>query len=384
MALDWGRAELNKKVGEREDLVFVTQPSMPPLDEFLPFVERIWSSKILTNGGLLEQELEEALSEFLGVDHISLFSNGTAALAAALRTLEIGGEVITTPFSFAATGHVLLWAGLTPVFADISEESFTLDPTCVRQAITPNTKALLPVHCFGLPCHVDHLAEIARQNDLKVIYDAAAAFGVADAGGSILRHGELSIVSFHATKVFTTFEGGAVIAPDAETKRWLDQLKNHGFDREGNNTVAGFNGKMSEIHAAFGLTQLRHFHEMIQRRKKIAQSYQAALADVRGITLPAFPDNVTANYAYYPILVEDDYRTDRNGLVDDLASIGCHPRRYFDPLISELAMYRALPSATPQNLPIATSVARRVLCLPIYPSLADRDIDRIVATIRGA
>lgn len=360
---------------------FVTRPDMPPLEEFLPYLDRIWSSSILTNNGPIHAELEAALCARLGVDHLSLFSSGTLALAAAVKALGTEGEVITTPYSFIATSHVLKWTGLTPVFVDIDEDTFCLDAERIKAAITPRTRLILPVHCYGFACDVDGIADVAARRGLKVVYDAAAAFDVSDRRGSILLHGDLSVLSFHATKVFSTFEGGAVVARDAETKKALDRLKNFGFDSTGNVIDFGINAKMSEIHAAFGLTQLNHVDRQIARRKAIATAYVEALNGIEGLRLPEFAEGWAANHAYFPIRVAEPYPLTRDELFDTLADNGIHCRKYFSPLISELPMYRDVPSADPGNLPVASRIARQVICLPIYPALADDDIARIVQII---
>ena len=257
-----------------EKPIFVTQPYLPPLEEFMPYLQQIWDSRILTNGGPLHQQLEQALCDYLGVKHIALFNNGTIALVTALQALGLSGEVITTPYSFVATAHALLWNGLTPVFVDIEPRTLNLDPAKIEAAITPKTTAILPVHCYGNPCDVDAIQAIADRHGLKVIYDAAHAFGVEDAGGSILRHGDLSVLSFHATKVFNTFEGGAIVCPDVATKRRIDELKNFGIMDEVTVTAAGLNGKMSEINAAAGLLQLKYIDQMLRHRAEVYRIYR--------------------------------------------------------------------------------------------------------------
>ena len=349
--------------------IYVTQPFLPPLEEFIPYLEEIWNSKILTNNGPFHQQLEQALCEYLGVNHISLFTNCTIAMVTALQALRITGEVITTPYSFVATSHSLLWNGIKPVFVDINLDIFNLDPAKIEAAITPQTTAIMPVHVYGHPCDVDAIQKIADKYNLKVIYDAAHAFGVRDEGGSILRYGDLSVLSFHATKVFNTFEGGAIVCPDAKTKLRIDQLKNFGFVDEVTVVAPGINGKMSELNAAIGLVQLKHVDQAIEKRKEIDANYRELLKDVKGIRYPQDTGEIVANYAYFPILVECDYPLSRDALYQKLKDNGIHPRRYFYPLISDFPMYRGLLSARRENLPVATDVANRVLCLPIYPSL---------------
>jgi dTDP-4-amino-4,6-dideoxygalactose transaminase len=363
--------------------IFVTQPSLPPLEEFVSYLEKIWDNKILTNGGPYHQQLELALCEHLGVKHLSLFSNGTLALVTALQALRITGEVITTPYSFVATAHSLLWNGIKPVFVDVNPYTLNLDPSKVEVAITPHTTAIMPVHCYGHPCDVDAIQKIADNYNLRVIYDAAHAFGVQDTGGSILRHGDLSVLSFHATKVFNTFEGGAIICPDEKTKRRIDHLKNFGFVDETTVIAPGINGKMSEINAAFGMLQLRHLDEAISRRKAIDVHYREALANVPGIHCLNDSGEVVPNYSYFPVLVGPEFRMSRDELYQLLKDNGIFSRRYFYPLISEFPMYRGMPSAHRENVPAATQAAQQVLCLPIYPALSEADQARVIDVIKG-
>jgi dTDP-4-amino-4,6-dideoxygalactose transaminase len=363
--------------------IYVTQPLLPPLEEFIPYLQKIWDSKILTNNGPFHQQLEEALCDYLGVDHIALFTNGTIALVTALQALRITGEVITTPYSFVATSHSLLWNGIKPVFVDIDKNALNLDPNKIEAAITPQTTAIMPVHCYGHPCDVARIQEIADTYGLKLIYDAAHAFGVLDAQGSILRHGDLSVLSFHATKVFNTFEGGAIVCPDAKTKQRIDHLKNFGFVDEVTVVAPGINGKMSEFNAALGLLQLKGFDEAVRRRGAIDAHYRKELSGVEGIRCLPEADSGAPNYAYFPILVRPQYPLSRDRLFEKLRDKGIHARRYFYPLISDFPMYRGLPSAHRNNLPVAASAAEQVLCLPIYPALNVEDQERIVAIVRG-
>lgn len=349
--------------------IYVTQPFLPPLEEFFPYLEKIWENKVLTNGGPFHQQLEQALCEYLGVEHIALFTNGTIALVTALQALRITGEVITTPYSFVATSHSLLWNGVKPVFVDIDQSTLNLDPAKIEAAITPQTTAIMPVHCYGHPCDVEAIQKIADNYNLKVIYDAAHAFGVQDEGGCVLRHGDLSVLSFHATKVFNTFEGGAIVCPDAKTKVRIDQLKNFGHVGEVTVVAPGINGKMSEFNAALGLLQLKHIDQAIARRKEIDTVYRERLKEVKGIRCLNDAGEKVANFAYFPILVDGDYPISRDDLYDKLKASGIHPRRYFYPLIADFPMYRGLPSARRENLPVATAAAQQVLCLPIYPGL---------------
>ena len=371
--------KMNKKQNKP---IYVTQPFLPPLEAFYPYLEQIWESKCLTNNGPFHKELENKLADYLGVEHLALFANGTLALVTALQALRISGEVITTPFSFVATAHSLLWNGIKPVFVDIHPETFNLDPEKIEAAITPHTTAIMPVHVYGKPCDVENIQHIAETYGLKIIYDAAHAFGVRYKGGSVLKHGDLSTMSFHATKVFNTFEGGAIVCPDDKTKRRVDDLKNFGFHGEVTVVAPGINAKMNEIQAAFGLLQLKHVDQAITRRQAIDALYRQELVNIKGITFPTLPADTQYNYAYFPILVEKDYPLTRDGLYDKLREQGIFPRRYFYPLISEFPMYRGLPSATRQNLPVAHKVAESVLCLPIYPALKPEEQQIVIKIIK--
>ncbi|UXY14483.1 dTDP-4-amino-4,6-dideoxy-D-glucose aminotransferase VioA [Chitiniphilus purpureus] len=363
--------------------IYVTQPYLPPLEEFVPYLEQIWEGKVLTNGGPFHQQLEAALCAYLGVKHISLFSNGTIALVTALQALRITGEVITTPYSFVATAHSLLWNGIKPVFVDIDPVTLNLDPAKIEAAITPQTTAIMPVHCYGNPCDIDAIQRIADNYNLKVIYDAAHAFGVELVSGSVLNHGDLSVLSFHATKVFNTFEGGAIICPDDKIKLRIDRLKNFGFVDEVTVVAPGINGKMSEINAAFGLLQLQHIDQALERRKAIDTRYRQALQHVPGIRCLQRAGQERANYSYFPILVGSEYPLSRDGLYQKLKDAGIYSRRYFYPLITEFPMYRGLPSADRDNLPVASAVAQQVLCLPIYPGLDEENLTRIIDLLAG-
>jgi dTDP-4-amino-4,6-dideoxygalactose transaminase len=362
--------------------IFVTQPYLPPLAEFMPYLEEIWDSKTLTNGGPMHQRLERELCEHLGVRHISLFANGTLALLTALQALRITGEVITTPFSFVAGAHSLLWNGIKPVFVDIDPLTLNLDPRRIEAAITPQTTAIMPVHCYGNPCDTEAIQRIADNYNLKVIYDGAHAFGVRQGGRSILNAGDLSMLSFHATKVFNTFEGGAIVAPDAKTKQRIDHLKNFGFVDEVTVVAPGINGKMSEVNAAFGLLQLRHVERALRRRREIDALYRRLLREVPGLTcvLPTGQD--LPNCAYFPVLVDERHPISRDALYGRMRDDGIFARRYFYPLISSFPMYRGLPSAAPDNLPVATRLASQVICLPIFPAMSDDDVHRVVAAIQ--
>lgn len=367
----------------KNNKIYVTRPYLPPLEEFVPYLENIWANKLLTNNGPFHQEFEGELCRYLGIDHLSLFSNGTIALITALQALRITGEVITTPYSFVATTHSLLWNGIKPVFVDIDRDTLNLDPAKIEAAITKQTTAIMPVHCYGHPCDVDAMQKIADNYNLKLIYDAAHAFGVHDQGGSVLRHGDLSVLSFHATKVFTTFEGGAIVCHDAKTKLQIDRLKNFGFIDEVTVVAPGINGKMSEFNAALGLLQLKHLDEAMTLRKEIDATYRELLEDVKGIRCLEDAGEKVPNCSYFPILVGPGYPMDREALYQRLRDHDIYARRYFYPLISEFSMYRELPSAQRANLPVATEVASQVLCLPIYPGLERSQIDLVVRLIKG-
>jgi dTDP-4-amino-4,6-dideoxy-D-glucose transaminase len=362
--------------------IYVTQPSLPPLHELQPYLEEIWESKTLTNGGPFHQKLERALCEYLGVEYISLFTNGTLALLTALCALDITGDVVTTPYSFIATSHSLIWNRIQPVFSDIDPESFNLDPSRIEAAITENTHAILPVHCYGYPCDTAAIGKIAAERGLKVIYDAAHAFGVRHKGQSILRAGDLSVLSFHATKVFNTFEGGAIVCDSAEMKEHIDNLKNFGITDEVSISGLGINGKMSELNAAVGLLQLRYVDGEIASRKEIDRQYRSLLSHIPGISCVKCHDKeITPNYSYFPILVESTYPISRDQLYEKLRSKNIFARRYFYPLISEFHMYRDFVSSSQNKLPVANDTASRILCLPMFSNLGEVDIHRIVSLI---
>lgn len=366
------------------DPLYVTQPALPPLADFIPYLEQIWDARILTNGGPFHERFEAALGEYLGVGHLSLFANGTLALITALQALRITGEVITTPYSFVATAHALLWNGIKPVFVDIDPVTLNLDPARIEAAITPQTTAILPVHVYGHPCDLEAIQRIADTYNLRVIYDAAHAFGVATQDGSLVDHGDLSVLSFHATKVFNTFEGGAIVCPDAKTKLRIDRLKNFGFVDEVTVVAPGINGKMSEFNAALGVLQLEHIAAALARRAEIDRTYREALQDVRGLRCHPATDPSGSNHAYFPIMVEPEYPLSRDALYARLKRHGIHGRRYFYPLISDFPMYRGLPSANRDKLPNAARAAAQVLCLPIYPTLRAEDQQRIIDLLRSA
>lgn len=364
--------------------IYVTRPYLPPLEEFIPYLEAIWESGVVTNNGPFHKQLEAELSEHLGVEHVSLFANGTLALVTALQALRVNGEVITTPFSFPATSHSLLWNNITPIFADIDPMTCNLDVDKIEEAITPQTTAILPVHCYGTPCDVEGLQDLADTYGLMLIYDAAHAFDVRYRGESLLKHGDLSVLSFHATKVFNTFEGGAIISPDERTKQRIDYLKNFGFANETTVTAPGINGKMSEVNAAFGLLQLQYIDDVIGQRRRSCDLYRAGLASVEGITLLREQNDTVPNAAYFPIFVEPEFALTRDELYFALRERGIHGRRYFYPLISTMPMYRSLPSAAPENLPNAVRTAEKVICLPLFAEMQKEDVQEVIRCIAEA
>jgi len=363
--------------------VYVTQPALPPLEEFTELLKQIWDNKMLTNNGPFHQQFEQAIADYLGVKHISLFTNGTLALMTALQALRITGEVITTPYSFVATTHSLWWNNIKPVFADIEPSYFNLDPDKVEAAITPQTTAIMPVHVYGNPCNVERFQQIADTYGLKLIYDAAHAFGVKINGDSILNYGDLSILSFHATKVFNTIEGGAIISPDEKTKKRIDFLKNFGFADETTVIAPGINAKMNEVQSAYGLLQLKYVDSCIDKRKKITAIYREQLKGVNGISFLEDIEGVDHSYSYFPIFVDKEkFGTTRDELYQKLKDHNIFGRRYFYPLISQFPTYRGLPSSKPDNLQNATKVAEQVICLPIYPEMERQQQDGIIELIK--
>ena len=361
--------------------IYVTQPHLPPLQELQPYLEEIWANKTLTNGGPFHQRLESALCDYLGVEYLALCANATIGLVIAMQALEISDEVITTPYSFVATANSLVWNGLQPVFVDIDPQTLNIDPEKIKAAITPRTKAILAVHCYGNPCAVEAIQTIADEYNLKVIYDSAHAFGVKHKGKSVLRHGNLAVVSFHATKVFNTFEGGAIICPDLATKQHIDHLKNFGFINETTVVAAGINGKMSEFNAALGLLQLKHVDQALAKREAVDMTYRRLLADVPGISCLQKPTDAAVNHAYFPILVDSRYPLSRDELHQKFKNHNIFTRRYFYPLITSFPMYKDMPSADLAGLPCAAEAAQKVLCLPIYPDLSQEDQNRIIQLI---
>lgn len=364
--------------------ITVTQPCLPPLEEFMPYLQQIWDNKWLTNNGPLHQQLEKELAEYLGVKYISVFSNGTLALITALQALNITGEVITTPFSFVATTHSLWWNKIKPVFVDIEPEYFNLDPAKIEAAITERTTAIMPVHVYGNPCNVDEIQRIAYKHNLKVIYDAAHAFGVKVNNNSVLNYGDLSVLSFHATKVYSTIEGGAIICHTEEMKHHIDNLKNFGFRGETVVEEPGINAKLNEVQAAYGLLQLKYIDGFIVRRKEITNLYRSLLRNTQGIRFVDDMEGVTHGYSYFPILIDNEkFGKSRDEVYELLKNNNVFARRYFYPLISTFEPYNKLESSLPNNLVVATQTAKEVLCLPIYVDLEKDTIMNICNFIIG-
>lgn len=367
-----------------EKKITVTSPLLPPLDEFIPYMKDIWDRKWLTNNGYYHQKLEKALAEYLGVKYISLFTNGTLPLITALQALRISGEVITTPYSFVATTHSMWWNGIKPVFVDIDPKTGNLDPEKIEAAITPRTTAIMPVHVYGNPCDTVAIQKIADKYGLKVIYDAAHAFGVKVSGESVLNAGDISTLSFHATKTYNTIEGGALICNDKKTKERIDFLKNFGFADEVTVVAPGINGKMDEFRSAYGLLQLKYVDEAIEKRKKISQIYRQELKDVCGISFFEEKDNVKYNYSYFPIFVDTvGYGIKRDELYFKLRDKNIIGRRYFYPLISEFSTYRSLASSSKDNLPNAHRLADSVICLPMHHEIDETDAVKIIEIIKN-
>lgn len=368
---------------EEKKVITVTSPLLPDLDEFNEMLKDIWNRKWITNNGHYHQELEKALCEYLKVPYISLFTNGTLPLITALQALRITGEVITTPYSFVATTHSLWWNGIKPVFVDIDPATGNIDPDKIEAAITPKTTAIMPVHVYGKPCDVKRIQEIADKYGLKVIYDAAHAFGVEVNGESILKAGDMSTLSFHATKVYNTIEGGALVMHDEQTKKRIDYLKNFGFAGETEVVAPGINSKMDEMRSAYGLLNLRQVDKAIEARHQVAVKYREALRDVPGITFFDDMPGVKHNYSYFPIFVNtDQYGMTRDELYFKMKEHGVLGRRYFYPLISTFSTYRGLESATRENLPNAYKMADEVICLPMHHALSEEDIERIINEVR--
>jgi dTDP-4-amino-4,6-dideoxygalactose transaminase len=362
--------------------ITVTSPLMPPLEELQPYLEEIWKSRRITSEGVYHALLEKAIRDYLKVLYVSLFTNGTTALICALRVMDLTGEVITTPYSFVATTHALWLNGLKPVFADISSGGFNIDPGKIEQAVTSHTKALLPVHVYGTPCNIHAIKNIADACKLNVIYDAAHTFGVEFENRSLLNAGDLSVLSFNATKVYNTIEGGAIISHDRETKKRIDRIRSFGFVTDSEVAYPGTNGKLDEIRSAYGLAGLKYVKEAIASRRRIAEYYTRALQQVTGIRLLKYSENEKPNYSYFPIIIHaHEYGMTRDALYEKMKKNHISCRRYFYPLISSFPPYQDLPSAHPDNLPRANYVANSVLCLPIHHELQEKDAERIVSHI---
>lgn len=364
-------------------IITVTSPLLPNLDEFQGSLKDIWEKKWITNNGSYHQKFEEALAEYLKVPYVSLFTNGTLPLITALQALRITGEVITTPYSFVATTHALWWNGIKPVFVDIDPNNGCIDSNKIEAAITPKTTAIMPVHVYGTPCNTNDIQDIADKYGLKVIYDAAHAFGVEVKGKSILNAGDLSTLSFHATKVFNTVEGGAIIMHDEKTKQRIDYLKNFGFASEVEVVAPGINSKIDEIRCAYGLLNLKQIDAAIEARHQVYIKYHNALKEVNGINIWDSSPGVKHNYSYFPIFVDaEKYGMTRDELYFKMRNDNIYGRRYFYPLISTFSTYRGLPSASKENLPIATKMADEVICLPMHHALSDDDIQRVIRCIK--
>ena len=365
-----------------KNTITVTSPLLPDRAEFEMMLKEIWDSKWITNNGQFHKQLEKALCEYLKVPYISLFTNGTLPLLTALQALRITGEVITTPYSFVATTHSIWWNGCKPVFVDIEESTCGIDPDKIEAAITPHTTAIMPVHCYGKPCDMERIQAIADKYGLRVIYDAAHAFGVEVNGKSVLEQGDVATLSFHATKVYNTLEGGALVMHDEQMKKRIDYLKNFGFAGETEVVAPGINSKMDEVRAAYGLLNLRQVDEAIEKRHQVAVKYRAALRNVKGVRFFDDMPGVRHNYSYFPIFIKaEEYGTSRDELYFKMKEQGVLGRRYFYPLISTFSTYRGLPSSAPDNLPVATRVANEVICLPMHHMLSDEDVNRILDLI---
>lgn len=363
-------------------LITVTAPLLPDLEEFNELLKQIWASKWITNNGDFHKQLEKELAAYLKVPYVSLFTNGTLPLLTALQALRITGEVITTPYSFVATTHSLWWNGIKPVFVDIDPATGNLDPDKIEAAITPKTTAIMPVHVYGKPCDTKRIQEIADKYGLKIIYDAAHAFGVEVNGESVLNAGDMSTLSFHATKVYNTLEGGALVMHDEQTKRRIDYLKNFGFAGETEVVAPGINSKVDEVRAAYGILNLRQVDAAIEARHQVAVRYREALREVKGISFFDDMPGVKHNYSYFPIFVDaEQYGMTRDELYTKMKAANVLGRRYFYPLISTFSTYRGLPSSAPANLPNAHRMADTVICLPMHHELSAEDIERTLATI---
>jgi len=362
----------------KQDPIYVTQPFLPPKEEFLPYLEKIWNSKQLTNGGNLHQELEKQLSDYLEVSHISLFSNATIALMTALKLYNLSGEIITTPFSFAATAQAIDWNNCKPVFVDVEEGTFNIDPSLIEEKITDSTSAILPVHVYGTPCNVEEISNIALNNNLKVIYDAAHSFGINYKGKSLLTFGDLSVLSFHATKVFNTFEGGAIISKDIDSKEQIDEMKNFSLTENGDIKNSGLNGKLSEIHAAMGLLQLKYIEFCLNQRKCVSDKYDKAFKDILGISITQDDVRWNRNYSYYPISIDKEvFNKSRDDVFENLKSNSVFSRKYFYPSLNNMTYFKTKSD----DLNLSSKFSTEILCLPIYPDLKPEEQERVIEII---
>ena len=371
----------NERLSEKP--IYVTRPFLPDMNEYTQYLERIWENKYLTNWGPLAQEFERELTKALDVPYLSIVSNGTLGLLIAIKVLGLHGEIITTPYSFVATAHSLIWNQLKPVFVDVDPLTGNINPDLIEQAITPATSAILPVHIYGVPCNHKKIDAIAKKHNLKVIYDAAHAFNVKYKGESVLHWGDISVLSFHATKVFSSIEGGAIISPTLEVKQRVDRLKNFGFVGEVSIEDIGINAKMNEFQAAFGLMQMKHIPQIQQKRKALYELYMSQMKDMDGISFFPVDDDVDYNYSYFPIRIhEETFGLSRDAVYEEFKKVNVHTRRYFYPLISSLEIYRDLNSAKKEVLPVANEIANQVLCLPFYPDLDHKTATDIVSFMK--
>ena len=366
---------------KKNNIITVTSPLLPNLDDFTSMLQQIWDSKWITNNGSFHKQLELALAAYLKVPYVSLFTNGTLPLITALQALRITGEVITTPYSFVATTHALWWNGIKPVFVDIDWKTGCMDPNKIEAAITPKTTAIMPVHVYGKPCETKAIQDIAYKYGLRIIYDAAHAFGVEVNGESILNAGDMSTLSFHATKVYNTIEGGAMVMHDEKTKKRIDYLKNFGFAGETEVIAPGINSKMDEMRSAYGLLNLKQTDAAIEARHQVAIRYREALRNIEGIEFWDDLPGVRHNYSYFPIFVHSSYGMTRDQLYFKMREQNVLGRRYFYPLISEFTTYRGLPSASKENLPVAHKMADSVICLPMHHALSEEDVERVINCI---
>ena len=366
-----------------QERINVTQPPLPELDELDPYLQAIWSSKQLTNSGQFHNQLEDYLAKFLDVPFVSLFNNGTLALATAIQALDLRGEIITTPYTFAATPNSIWWNKLTPVFVDIEPNYCNIDFSKIEDSINEHTSAIMPVHVYGNPCSVNKIKKVAEKYDLRVIYDAAHAFGVKYKGNSLLNFGDLSVLSFHATKVFSTIEGGAIVSHDKGMKNRIDNLRNFGLESEENLVGPGLNSKLNEIQSVFGLVQLKHVDSYISKRQEIGNLYDKHLSQVPGIKVQSLPKDTVVNRSYYPIFIDRvKFGKTRDELYFNLQKNNVFCRRYFYPLVTDFSPYKDLKSSNKETLPVAYEMVERILCLPIYPDLAMSDVHKIISIIK--